>query len=157
MQLLRPDESWLVGGMVERRYSSTRLHQAGPAFPHSAHCSNIAPTPTAQTHMASSNARFKETFQSFGHALCLCYFVPPPPKRILLEMWHFCVWKKYKLEKCQNAPSFSHYSHSNKTPFGPFPRDLTFCQPILYIRHAVEEIRGWPTLNPVKRSGGGMY
>lgn len=51
----------------------------GPAFPHSPHFSSTAPTPTAQTLMASSNARFKETFQSFGSALCLCYFVAPPP------------------------------------------------------------------------------
>lgn len=78
VQLLRPDESWLVGGVVERLHSSTRLHQAGPAFPHSPHFSNTAPTPTTQTHMASSNARFKEAFQSFGSALCLCYFVPSP-------------------------------------------------------------------------------
>lgn len=40
--------------------------------------------------------------------------------------------KKYKLEGGQNTPSFSHYSHSNKTPVGSFPRDLTFCWLVLH-------------------------
>lgn len=142
MQLLRPDESWLVGGMVEQLHSSTRLHWAGPAFPHSAHFFNVVLTPTAQTHIASSSARFKETFQCFGSDLCLCYFVAPPLETDLTSNAVLNVWKKYKLEGCQNTPSFSHYSHSNKTPVGFLPRDLTFCQPILYIRHAVKEIGG---------------
>lgn len=41
VQLLRPDELWLVGGMEERLHSSTQLHQARPAFPHSPHFFNI--------------------------------------------------------------------------------------------------------------------
>lgn len=45
------------------------------------------------------------------------------------------MWKKNKLEGGQNTPSFSHYSHSNKTPVGSFPRDLTFCWLVLHTEH----------------------
>lgn len=40
VQLLPADESWLVGGMLERLHSSSQLHQAEPAFLHSPHFSN---------------------------------------------------------------------------------------------------------------------
>lgn len=93
VQLLCPDESWFVGGMVERLHSSTRLQQARPAFPHSPHFSNTAPTPTAQAPTASSNARFKEAFQSFGSALCLCYFMPPVGNWFYLKCGSGCAEK----------------------------------------------------------------
>lgn len=111
----------------------------------------LKPRPTWLAPTPGSRRLFK--------ALFMLLSALPPPRPETDFTWNVAlnVWKKYKLEGCQNTPSFSHYSHSNKTPVGPFPRDLTFCQPILYIRHAVEEIRGWPTLNPMKRSGRGMY
>lgn len=111
VQLLRPDESWLVGGMVERLHSSTRLRQAGPAFPHNLHFYNTAPTPTGQTPMASSNGRFKETFQSFGSSLCLCYFVSPPARNgFCLKCGTECVEKSTSWKDARKHP------HSHTTP-----------------------------------------
>ena len=50
--------------------------------------------------------------------------------------------KKVKTGWMPEYTSFSHYSHFNNTPLGPFPSDLTFCQPILYKRHTLEETGG---------------
>lgn len=81
VQLLRPDESWLVGGMVERLHSSTQLHQAGPAFPHSPHFSNttrlLQPRPTWLAPAPGSRRPFK-ALEVLSVYATLC---PPPPTR----------------------------------------------------------------------------
>lgn len=98
-----------------------------------------SPTPTAQIHTSSANARFKGTFQNFGGGLCLCYSVPPT-KTAFTSNTPLNVWKKYRLEGCQITSLFPHYSYSSNTQ-SYTPRDLTFCQTTVVMK----------TLNPTKR------
>lgn len=49
-----------LGGMVEILLSSTRLHQAMPAFPHSPHFL----TPTFKNHPANTSASCKGPFKA---------------------------------------------------------------------------------------------
>lgn len=81
VQLLCPDESWLVGGMVERLHSSSQLHQAGPAFPHSPHYSSttrlLQSRPTWRAPAPGSSRPFKALEVLSVYATLR----PPPPTR----------------------------------------------------------------------------
>lgn len=59
--------------------------------------------------------------------------------------------KKYKLDGGQNAPSFSHYSHSNKTPVGSFPRDPTYSWLVLHTAHCWGN-QGFTNSQPAKKA-----
>lgn len=85
------------------------------------HISLTQPDSYSPDPIASSSTGLSKLWKCSVYAL----------KLIWLEM----CGKKYKLEGGQNTPSFSHYSHSNKTPVGSFPRDLTLCWLVLHTEH----------------------
>ena len=90
VQLLRPDESWLVGGMVERLHSSTRA-------PSGRACLSSQPTflqHSTDSYSSDPHGELKHQVQGDLSKLWKCSLFmllctpPPPTSRTELEMWH---------------------------------------------------------------------
>lgn len=132
-QLLALHESRLVGGEgsggEERLHSFTRLHQVGACLS-SVAADSYGPDPHGRRGSCTGGGSGRPPFKALEELSVYATLCPPAPTPSRNGFDLKCSAVRARrgvgvMAGCQNSPSFSHYSHANKTSVGSFPGGLT--------------------------------